>query len=184
MRLEATILLFGLLVALPAGPARAEEPATAPSAPGELPVLGEAPGLELPLAGGDSRIRLEDLLEKGPVLVDFWATWCAPCRKALPAYAALQERFGERGFTVLAVSQDAARHRDKVLAFAREHELPFPVVLDAEREAGRAFGVRSLPTAFLVDGQGRVRSLVLGWRPGDQEHLAGKIEALLPPESD
>ncbi len=162
--------------ALAAPPAGAEDTSRAP----EREDLGPAPELQLEAVGRPETIRLSSMLEKGPVLVDFWATWCGPCRKAMPIYVRLHERFGPRGFQVLAVSEDSPRSRDKVRLFMSKQGLPYPVVLDATREAGEAYGVRVLPTAFLIGMDGRIVSREIGFDPRAETRLAALIKTLLP----
>lgn len=112
------------------------------------------------------------------LLVNFWATWCAPCIAEMPALSALQKRFPD-GFEVLALSQD----RDGAPVVAKFYEGMaidnLPILLDTKGEAGRAIGGRGLPTTLLVDRQGREALRVEGGREWDQAPYVGMIEALL-----
>ena len=83
------------------------------------------------------------------VLVNFWATWCAPCVEEMPALARLRARLGPRGFEVLAVNQGEMPAR--VTAFAERAGLDLPVVLDREKSVSKDWKVRALPTTFVVD---------------------------------
>lgn len=141
------------------------------SPPGDDPRVRPWTGSGTPgLAGVDpsgKRIDLRDLKGK-VVLVQFWATWCEPCVEELPALGRLRSRFGGRPFEVIAVNVGEGPAR--VSQFLRDHGVDLPVVLDRERKAVEAWGIRALPTAFLVDAGGRVRSWIFGacsWTGGD-----------------
>lgn len=94
----------------------------------------------------------EDLRGK-VVLVNFWATWCPPCRKEIPDLVKLYERFEPKGFVVLAISDE---EKDKVEPFIRERNVPFPVLLDPKRMVNEMFVVEGIPKSFVYDRQGRL----------------------------
>ena len=148
----------------------------APEAPLRPWTGGEAPALSgLDLAG--RRVGLRALRGR-VVLVHFWASWCGPCAEELPALAKLRERLRGRPFEVVMVNfgEGAA----KVGRFVRKHAIDSPVLLDRDRTVAEAWGVGELPTTFLVDAEGRVRSAVFGqgdWSEG--EPGAAAVERLL-----
>lgn len=95
------------------------------------------------------------------VLVNFWATWCPPCRAEMPGFQKVYEAKHDEGFTVVGVSMDDASP-DHVASFLRDHAITYPVAM-AGPEVPAAFGgVNSFPTSFLIDRQGRVRYTVQG----------------------
>jgi thiol-disulfide isomerase/thioredoxin len=101
------------------------------------------------------------------VLVAFWASWCEPCREELPALAALAARLQGRPFELVTVNLGEGRARAE--RFLAESGVSLPTLLDPDRSAGEAWGVRGLPMAFLVDAEGNVRSWVFGecdWSAG------------------
>jgi thiol-disulfide isomerase/thioredoxin len=117
------------------------------------------------------------------VILDFWATWCGPCRQALPALQVLHERYASRGLTVLAVSTDEPRNRPKIGATARALGLTFPILIDAEKRASQLYRVEAIPMTFLIDREGRIRALHRGYRQGDVGLLERELLLLLDPEA-
>jgi len=96
-----------------------------------------------------------------PVLVDFWATWCAPCVKAMPELQKLHQKHAAKGFSVVGISID--EEHDKARSFTEKRKLGYPVYLDATKTpAWSTFHVRSIPAVFLVDSQGRIVQQWLG----------------------
>ncbi len=163
--------LAGLLVLLAALLA---VPATAAAAPADL---GPAPAFTLETHAG-GRTSLADHLENGPVIIDFWATWCGPCRKALPHLQALQDQYRDQGLTVLAVSIDDPRNQPKIGGFVRSQKLDFPILLDGDSRVARLYRVASVPSTFLVSPEGRVVALHRGYRDGDEKLLAAEVAEL------
>jgi len=121
-----------------------------------LPGRAPRPVVDVPLALLDGReMRLSDF-RGHPLLVNFWATSCAPCVEELPALRALHADFTGRGVAMLAIAMpyDPPLH---VAQFVKHHDLPYPVALDVRAEAVRAFGgVPYIPAAYLLDRDGRI----------------------------
>ncbi len=106
------------------------------------------------------------------VLVDFWATWCPPCREELPHVLAAYEKFNAKGFEVLAVSLD--RDEDELKQFIAEKKLPWPQIFEGAEAIAEKFGVESIPTTYLIGADGTIVGRDLR---GDE--LAKKLEQLL-----
>ncbi len=109
------------------------------------------------------------------MLLDFWATWCEPCREETPELAALQRRFAERPFTVLGVALDASGAKT-VAPYARERGVSYPLML-AEGTFPEGYPLVGIPTAYLIDRQGRIVRRYLG--PKSAAAVARDVEKLL-----
>lgn len=112
------------------------------------------------------------------VLVDFWASWCAPCRASFPAYARLEADLAPKGLVIIAVSVD--QDRQAYEAFVRKFGPPFAVALDRYQKLVGAVGVPTMPTSYLIDRQGRVRFMHPGFHGEVTEaEMRREIVALL-----
>ncbi|HZF09007.1 MAG TPA: TlpA disulfide reductase family protein [Thermoanaerobaculia bacterium] len=136
----ALLLLLALAVSAPARTARGgtvDPPA--------------APRFELPTRTGTVAL---DALRTKVVLVDFWASWCGPCRQSFPWLSAMSARYGESGLVVVAIDLD----KDRSLAETFLHELapPFTVAFDPAGKTAEAFDVQTMPSSYLVNRAGRV----------------------------
>jgi len=140
----------------------------------EKPVA--APALALKDVNGRDH-RLADY--RGSVLVlNFWATWCEPCREEMPSLDRLAARFEGRAFAVLAV--DVGEGEGRVNAFLDKVPVRFPVLLDRDSAVMKAWGVRVLPTTLVVDAQQRIRFRVVGEAAWDAPDLVAELSALVP----
>lgn len=150
----------------------------------------------LPAAGGyaaSNNFTLEDLdgdlfvleenLGKGPILIDFWATWCTPCKHALPHLQELMEKYQDQGLTVLTISIDSPKSQSKLKPYVRSKKFTFPVLLDTNSEVLRQFNGNSVPFQVLLDKDGNVIETHTGYNPGDEKILEEKILKLLHSES-
>ena len=137
----------------------------------------KAPDFTLPDPQG-KRVHLQALLERGPVLVDFWATWCKPCVKAMPKLVDIHKAYSKRGLTVLGVNEDGPRGHAKVAPFLRARGIPFPVVLDGNGSVMRRMQARALPTTVLIAQDGEIVFRQVGF--AHEKALIQAIEALLP----
>ncbi len=125
----------------------------------ELPVLRKAPAWVLKDVDG-REVKAGDYAGK-VVVVDFWATWCPPCRKEIPEYVALQEKYRARGLVILGFSVDELPPAD-VKTFGKQFKVNYPLLM-ADGDTAEAFGgVEGLPTAFVIDRAGNIRHVKLG----------------------
>jgi peroxiredoxin len=125
-------------------------------------------------------IVLEDLLGKGPIVVDFWATWCKPCIKELPHIQRLHEQYAEKGLTVLAVTIDSPKSQSRVKPFVTGRGFTFTVVMDGSQDVFRRMqGKGSIPYVVVLDADGNIRYRHTGYRPGDEQELEKTVLELL-----
>ena len=136
-----------------------------------------APGFSLPVAGG-TEVALASLRGR-VVFVNFWATWCAPCREEAPSLERLYRTLHAEGLEVLGISIDASADDEAVLAFAREFELTFPIPRDAQKHVYAAYRVSGVPETFLVDRAGRVLERFVGPQDWDDPRYARAIRKAL-----
>jgi cytochrome c biogenesis protein CcmG, thiol:disulfide interchange protein DsbE len=138
---------------------------------------GATPALVLKTPAGET----VDLAKLGGkvVLVNFWATWCAPCVEEMPALARLRDRLADRGLEVIAVNEGEMPER--VTGFANRTGLDLSIVLDRDKQAAKAWKVRALPTTYIVDRRGRIRLFAEG-ELDTGAALEAAITPLLPGE--
>lgn len=167
-------LLAGLGAALASG-AAGEDPFAALSLirPGRLEPARDftVPGLTPP------HLSLSSF--KGQVVfLNFWATWCPPCREEMPSMERLYRRYKARGLTILAISIDS-RGAEVVAPFVKHFGLTFPIGLDPKTEVANQYLLRALPTTALIDRGGRIAAWAFGARGWDSSAAHAVIEALL-----
>jgi peroxiredoxin len=121
-------------------------------------------------------INLADYRGQKVVLVDFWATWCGPCRMAMPGLQSLQDDFKGRGLEILSVNQGESS--EQAGDFMKKKGYGFHVLLDPHSAIGAKYAVRGIPTVVAVDKQGVVRWIRVGYRPGDSD-LRRVLEPLI-----
>ena len=142
----------------------------------ELPGEVTAPNLALPDLSGKTR-RLADYRGR-PVLVNFWAVWCPPCRRELAALAELRSRVVGAGIEVFAVNLGDSSER--IMTFFADHPAPgLPVLLDGEKSAAVAWHVSELPVTFAVDPAGILRLGAIGERDWRAPEIERQLRALL-----
>ncbi len=140
------------------------------AAPGEV-----APAFALPTANGD--IVALDKLRGKVVYVDFWASGCAPCRRSFPWMNEMQQKYGSRGFTIVAINVDKKRaDAERFLAQIPAH---FTVLYDEAGVMPNAYGVTGMPSSYLIDARGNVTFVERGFLDEHKAALEDRIKALL-----
>jgi thiol-disulfide isomerase/thioredoxin len=162
-------------------PASAGEPR--PAAASDRTLRSVLERLVLPDVDGQS-VPLASYLGSGPLVLDFWATWCKPCLLALPELQSLYDDLGKRGLRVVAINEDGPRNAAKVKPFLQTYGYTFPVLMDLNREAQQLLQAVALPTTIVVDRDGAVLHTSLGFRPGESRKLRAVLEPHLAPAAD
>lgn len=149
-------------------------------------LLGAAPVAQADWGEGD---KAPDLASYGLVgelpqtagtvtYLDFWASWCAPCKQSFPELDALHRQYAERGFQVVAISVDT--QEKPMQRFLDRLKPSFPVARDADQTLVKDAGIEVMPTSFLIDANGRIRFVHRGWHgEATKSELARQIESLL-----
>lgn len=148
-----------------------------PSADGPHPLVGaEAPDCELTLLKGGSQ-KLAELEGEKVVVLDFWAQWCAPCVEALPSVDKVATKFADRDIAFFAVN--LGDEPDSVREFAEKQELKLPIAVDAKSELATLFDANSIPMTAIIDKQGTVQVVHIGFGGNLEKTLSEDIEAVL-----
>jgi len=113
------------------------------------------------------------------VLLDFWATWCPPCRMETPELQKLWQKYRDKGLVVIGISVDR-EGAQVVRKFTQDHKLTYWQVSDAQGRIADKYGIRPIPTTYIVDTKGVIRYLQIGFGPGVEKELAKQIKVLLP----
>ncbi|MGH9887574.1 MAG: TlpA family protein disulfide reductase [bacterium] len=135
-----------------------------------------APAFAARSLNGDGTVSLGAYRGK-VVYLDFWASWCAPCQAALPALEELRKEFPADQFAVIAVNVD--QDPAKALRLLEKHKIGYPSASDPEGKLPDAFGLKTMPTSYLIDRDGVVRVVHPGFRTSDVEGLRKQIRALV-----
>ena len=134
-----------------------------------------APEFSLPSRGG-STIDLSQF--KGQVvMINFWASWCAPCRKEMPLLEDIYKKYQPLGFTLLSLNVEPDRKDAE--SFLKDTPVTFPVLFDANSKVSGLYNVQGMPTSVFIDRQGRVRLVHISYTAGDENLYLNQIRTLL-----
>lgn len=135
-----------------------------------------APGFELPLLGGNGSISLTGL-EGKTVYVDFWASWCGPCRQSLPLYEEMNRSLPQDDFRLIAINLD--ENREDALHFLEQHPVSYTVAFDPNGISASSWGIRVMPSSFLVGPQGDIVKEWAGFHPSHIKEIEDEIRSLI-----
>lgn len=127
----------------------------------------------------NEQLVFTEINKKGPVLVNFWALWCKPCRAEMRHLENLYEKYKDKGFTIIGVNQDTPRSLAKVKSFVSTHGVNFPIALDPDQEIFQQFNGQSIPLSVLYNSKGEVVYKHVGYLPGDEVELEENIKIVL-----
>ena len=129
------------------------------------------------LRGADGRnVRLDELRGQ-VVLVNFWATWCGPCREEMPRLDMLYQKYHKSGFVLLGVNVDDDPHT--ALATAAKLNVSFPVLLDTDKKVSKLYDLNTMPSTVVIDRDGKMRFLTRGFHAGTERDYEQQIRGLL-----
>jgi cytochrome c biogenesis protein CcmG/thiol:disulfide interchange protein DsbE len=129
-------------------------------------------------------VTLSEMLKEGPVLLDFWATWCKPCVKAFPGLQELFEKYEERGLRVVTVSVDSPKSQARVAPLITSKKYTFEVLLDTQGRVAKKYHIMALPRTLLISPTGEIVYATVGNRPTSHKELEQAILEILPEEAD
>jgi thiol-disulfide isomerase/thioredoxin len=138
-------------------------------------ITGTAPDFTLKSAGGEN-LRLSEFRGE-VVLINFWASWCGPCREEMPLLDQLHNRYQSLGFTVLGVNVEEDPH--KALRLLKDLHVSFPVLFDDQSTVSRLYDIVAMPSTVLVDRNGNMRYLHKGYQPGLEDVYAQQVRELV-----
>lgn len=135
-----------------------------------------SPDMDLQLKTDTGNIKLSNY--KGQVIyLDFWASWCIPCRKSFPWMNSIQKRYAKMGFKIIAVNLD--QEQEEAKAFLDKLPAHFTVAYDPEGISAKLFKVKGMPTSYLIDRSGKIVSSHIGFREKEIPMIEQKIKKLL-----
>ena len=134
-----------------------------------------APGFTLKSLGGDN-LRLEEYRGQ-VVLINFWASWCGPCRQEMPLLDRIHQRYQDAGFAVLGVNVEGEEAPARKIA--EKTKVTFPVLIDAGQQVSEEYNLEAMPSSVVVDRDGVVRYIHRGYKPGDEAKYLEVVKALI-----
>jgi peroxiredoxin len=109
------------------------------------------------------------------VIIDFWATWCPPCRNSIPTFVRLYDKYHERGFTILGIGLD---DEQALLKYRNEMKIPYPILV-GDNDIAKAYGVTGIPKTIFIDKKGNVRKTQVGFAPELEAQFDALVDSLL-----
>jgi peroxiredoxin len=138
--------------------------------------VGQAsPDFTLPSSTGKN-IRLQELRGQ-VVLINFWASWCGPCRQEMPLLEDIYKKYSKLGFTILGINVE--QDSSKAATYLRDVPVSFPILFDTQNTLSKLYDVNAMPTTVIVDRNGKIRYIHAGYKPGYEETYKKQIKDLI-----
>jgi peroxiredoxin len=135
----------------------------------------EAPDFTLPTNSGEN-LRLSEL-RGNVVMLNFWASWCGPCRQEMPLLDAMSQRYSAAGFVLLGI--DVEEDNTDAKKIVKNLKITYPILFDAENKVSKLYSVDTMPTTVMVDKKGKIRFINHGYKPGDENKYRDQIRELI-----
>lgn len=136
---------------------------------------GVAPDFTLDSLEG-TNLRLTELRGQ-VVLINFWASWCGPCRQEMPVLDRLHQRYKDTGFTVVGINVEGEAAPAR--AIADKAGVTFPILVDADQTISKLYDLKAMPSTVIVDRDGKIRFVHRGYKPGDEEKYVEVVKSLI-----
>ena len=137
-----------------------------------------SPNLKLTKLNGRT-VTLSEYLKKGPVLINFWATWCSPCKKEMVFLDKFERKYKDEGLSILSISVDSQKSFSHVRSYIRANDYIYDVFLDPNRQVFKKLNGNLMPTNVLLDTDGKVLWRHYGYIPGDEENMDLQLRSAL-----
>lgn len=124
-------------------------------------------------------VNLHDLKGESITIIDFWTTWCRPCKKAIPALNEIYETYKEKGVQIIGVNCDGPRTVAKVGGVSNALAIQYPILIDINSDIPNSLNIGSYPTLVILDQKNKIKYFHEGFVPGDEEEIVSAIEKLI-----
>lgn len=129
-------------------------------------------------------VTLSKLLQKGPVMISFWATWCTPCKEEMKKMQDIYEKYKEQGFSYIAINQDDQKSVCKVKSYISANNYTFIVVLDTDKKIFEAYSGSGVPYSLLINKNKEIAAKHIGYVTGDEVKMEQEIKSALETSGD
>jgi cytochrome c biogenesis protein CcmG/thiol:disulfide interchange protein DsbE len=183
MRIQPTLLILGLALGAPiagCGGAAESSSTTADTTPAKGGLVGKpAPDFSVgAVANGKGRVALSELRGK-VVLVDFWGTYCEPCKKSFPKLQDLNTKYAASGLRIVGISEDEGDDKGSIPTFASTYGAKFPLGWDGDKSIAKSYKPETMPSSFIIDKHGVIRYAHVGYHDGEEMQVEKEIKELL-----
>lgn len=125
------------------------------------------------------KLEILELVKSGPVLINFWATWCQPCKAEMKHLKSLFEKYKQKGLSIIGINQDSPKSLAKVKSFIASNKVDYPIVLDPNNQIFQKFNGQVMPYSILINSRGEIEYKHTGYLAGDEVIIENEIKKLL-----